>query len=151
MIQKLNKLDRGILDVLIGGAKTPYAKIAAKFGISNGTVHVRIKKLERMGVITGSMLRVDYNKLGFLIKGFVGINLDNGTSNKAVMTKLEKVLEVTDAYFATGKHGIFAETRCKDPLHMKEVLTKIQKIKGVSSTDSFIALDAGIERGGLVS
>ena len=63
MKMQLDDLDRQILDVLIENTRTPFTDIAKKMGVSAGTIHIRVKKMEDSGVIQGSSLTIDYEKL----------------------------------------------------------------------------------------
>lgn len=42
--------------------------------VSSGTIHVRMRKMEEMGLVVGSSLKVDYQKLGYDITAFLGIS-----------------------------------------------------------------------------
>ena len=53
---KLDDVDHQILDILIQNTRVPFTDIAKKLLISAGTVHVRVKKMEEAGIITGSSL-----------------------------------------------------------------------------------------------
>ena len=53
-MQKLDDVDRKILDILIDNTRTPFTDIAKRLLISPGTVHVRVKKMEDLGIIKGS-------------------------------------------------------------------------------------------------
>ena len=55
-MQKLDDVDRKILDILIDNTRTPFTDIAKRLLISPGTVHVRVKKMEDLGIIKGSCL-----------------------------------------------------------------------------------------------
>ena len=62
---KLDEVDHQILDLMIDNTRTPFTDIAKQLNISAGTVHVRVRKMEEIGIITGSTLTVDYNRLGY--------------------------------------------------------------------------------------
>ena len=62
---KLDEIDHQILDMLIENTRTPFTDIAKKLLISAGTVHVRVKKMEDLGIIKGSSLTLDYKMLGY--------------------------------------------------------------------------------------
>ena len=70
---KLDDTDHFILDMLIENTRTPFTDIAKKLDISAGTVHVRVKKMEESGIITGSSLTLDYKKLGYSFIAYVGV------------------------------------------------------------------------------
>ena len=61
----IDKVDRQILSILMKDANMPFTEIAKQIHVSGGTVHVRMKKLELMGVVKGSNLVVDYTLLGY--------------------------------------------------------------------------------------
>lgn len=61
----IDKLDIDILNLLVHQARLPYTDIAQELLVSPGTIHVRMKKLEKLGVVTGAELIVDVSKLGF--------------------------------------------------------------------------------------
>ena len=72
---KLDEVDHQILDLMIDNTRTPFTDIAKQLNISAGTVHVRVRKMEEIGIITGSTLTVDYDRLGYTFIAYVGIFL----------------------------------------------------------------------------
>ncbi len=46
----IDNLDRGILEALMGNARTAYAELAKQFGVSPGTIHVRVEKMKQAGI-----------------------------------------------------------------------------------------------------
>ena len=73
---QIDNIDLKILNILSKNAKMPYTEVAKKVFVSGGTVHVRMKKLENMGVVKGTRLQIDYAKLGYKMKLFMGIYLE---------------------------------------------------------------------------
>ena len=72
---EIDNVDLKILNILMEDAKIPYTEVAKRVFVSGGTVHVRMKKLEEMGIVTGTTLKMDYSKLGFDVTCFMGIYL----------------------------------------------------------------------------
>ena len=70
---KIDDVDRQILDILIDNTRVPFTDIAKQLLISPGTVHVRVKKMEDVGIIKGSSLNIDYMQLGYSFIAYVGI------------------------------------------------------------------------------
>ncbi len=150
-MHQLDDLDRGILNILIRNAKTSYSEIASQLFVSSGTIHVRIKKMERMNVITGSRLIVDYQLLGFDIFVFLGIYLEKSSYYEKVVEQLRDIPEVISAHYTTGAYSIFAQIICRDTSHLREVLhEKIQQVDGIQRTETFISLEKSIDRSGIV-
>jgi Lrp/AsnC family transcriptional regulator for asnA, asnC and gidA len=55
----IDSTDLRILSLLIENAALPYTEIGKRVFVSGGTVHVRMKKLEQMGIVKGSQLVID--------------------------------------------------------------------------------------------
>jgi Lrp/AsnC family transcriptional regulator for asnA, asnC and gidA len=145
-ITDIDKLDRQILSVLMEDAKTPYTDIAKQLYVSGGTIHVRMKKLEQMGIVKSASLDVDYTKLGYDICAFLGIYLDKSSLYTNVSVDLKNIPEVVSAHYTTGLYNIFAKIVCQDTDHLRRVLNKIQRIEGIQRTETFISLENSIER-----
>jgi Lrp/AsnC family transcriptional regulator for asnA, asnC and gidA len=137
----LDHVDRQILLALLEDARTSYTDIAKSLGVSPGTIHVRVKKMEKAGIIKGASLHVDYDVLGYGFIAFVGIYLSRSSATMAVIGALEQIPEVTVAHVATGRFGIFAKIRCRDAKHAKEIIFAISDIEGVQNTETMIALE----------
>jgi len=141
---KLDATDQSILDMLIENTRTPFTDIAKKHGISAGTVHVRVKKMEEAGIITGSSLRLDYNKLGYSFIAYVGIYLQKTSQTQFVLEKINEIPSVTVAHVTTGKFNIFCKIRAKNTTHAKEIIYKLDDIEGVTRTETMISLEESI-------
>lgn len=144
---EIDNTDLQILALLAEDAKMPYTEIAKKVYVSGGTVHVRMRKLEDMGIVQGATLKIDYSKLGYDITAFLGIYLQKSSFFDKVATELENIPEVVSLHYTTGPYSMFVHIYCKDTQHLREVLhDKIQKIDGVERTESIISLEQRVHR-----
>lgn len=146
-IPTLDDLDRDILNILLKQAKTPYAELAKKFGVSAGTIHVRVEKMRLSGIIVGTHISVDHRKLGFDICCFIGIILKSARDYPAALQKLEALDEVVEAWYTTGHYSIFIKVMCRSIDVLQHVLiNKIQTIDEIQSTETLISLQNPISR-----
>lgn len=144
---EIDNVDLKILSLLMEDANMPYTEIGKKIYVSGGTVHVRMKKLEQMGVVKGSQLVIDHAKLGWDISAFLGIYLDKSSLYDEVAYELEQIPEVISIHYTTGNYSIFAKIVCRDTEHLRKVLhDKIQKVQGIQRTETFISLEERIIR-----
>lgn len=144
---EIDKTDLKILSLLMENANLPYTEIGKRVFVSGGTVHVRMKKMEQMGIVKGSMLLVDPNKLGWDISAFLGIYLETSSLYDTVADQLEKIPEIISIHYTTGNYSIFAKIVCRDTNHLREVLhDKIQKVSGIQRTETFISLEERFTR-----
>ena len=141
---KLDEIDYKVLDLLIDNSRIPYTDIAKKLLISAGTVHVRIKKMEDAGIISGSSLKLDYKKLGYTFIAYIGIFLEKTHLTNEVLEKLNSIPFVTVAHITTGRFNIYCKIRSKNTNHAKEIICMIDDIDGVSRTETMISLEESI-------
>ncbi|MDA8900503.1 Lrp/AsnC ligand binding domain-containing protein [Flavobacteriaceae bacterium] len=140
----LDDVDQQILDILIGNTRIPFTDISKRLLISAGTVHVRVKKMEEAGIIRGSSLNLDYNKLGYSFIAYVGIFLERTSKTVEVIEALNEIPYVTVAHITTGKFNIFCKVRARDTLHAKEIIFTIDDIDGISRTETMISMEESI-------
>ena len=149
MAAKLNldKLDLQIIHEMLGNAEVPYAELGKKLFVSGGTIHVRIKKLEELGIVKGKRNKVDLKTLGYDITAFVGVYLEKSSLYDTVAKDLEKIPQIVRLNYTTGNYSMFIEIVCKDINELRTVLhDDLQNIKGIERTETFISLDEGLNR-----
>lgn len=147
-IYEIDSLDRKILQALKRNARRAFTDIAKELIIAPSTVHLRVDKLKETGVIKGSTLVIDETKLGFDVCAFLGIHLKSSKDLPIVLTKLKNLAEVTEVHYTTGNYALLVKVQTytiKDFYHF--LANKLQTIKEVQSTESFISLDQPIHRG----
>lgn len=147
MINQLDDIDLRILSILMQDAKTPYTDIAKQLFVSSGTVHVRMKKMEEMGIIKSFNLQINHHLLGYDITAFLGIYLSKSSQYDVVAKELEKIPEIVDLHYTTGNYSMFLKLICKDTNHLRQILMeRIQKIEGITRTETMISLAESINR-----
>jgi Lrp/AsnC family transcriptional regulator for asnA, asnC and gidA len=124
-----------------------YADLGKQLFVSGGTIHVRIKKLQEIGIVKGTRLNVDLKLLGYDITAFVGIFLEKSSLYDQVAEDLKKIPEIVRLNYTTGNYSMFLEVVAKDITQLRFVLhDQLQKIKGIERTETFISLDESFNR-----
>ena len=143
----LDKLDFAIIHHLMENAEISYAELGKKLFVSGGTIHVRIKKLQKAGVVKGTRMSVDLKNLGHDVIAFIGIYLEKSSLYDSVAKELQKIPEIVRLNYTTGNYSMFAEIVCKDITGLRKVLhDELQKIKGIERTETFISLEESFSR-----
>jgi len=143
----IDQLDRRILAILMKDAVVPYTEIAKQLDVSAGTIHVRMKKMMEMGLVTGSQLTIDPTLAGYDICAFIGIFLEKGSVYENVNEQMKTIPEIVEIHYTTGVYSIFAKVLCRDTAHLRFVLNeKVQAIPGIQRTETFITLEQGFSR-----
>lgn len=147
LTNQLDELDLQILELLIKDCRTPYLEIARICHVSGGTIHVRMKKMEELGIIKGTRILLNLPKLGYDVCCFVGIYVDKTSSFDIVFEELSKIKEVVELHLTTGTYTIFAKVVCKNISDLQDILlNKINSITGIQRTDTIISLNQPIDR-----
>jgi Lrp/AsnC family transcriptional regulator, regulator for asnA, asnC and gidA len=146
-VLNIDKLDLQIIQQLMHDASISYAEMGKQLYVSAGTIHVRIKKLQENGIISGQRFQVDLKKLGYDVIAFIGIYLEKSSLYDNVARELQKIPEIVRMNYTTGNYSIFAEIVCKDIAQLRTVLhDELQKIKGIERTETFISLEESLNR-----
>ena len=146
-MEKIDKLDRKILEIIMSNARIASKDVATVCGVSRAAIHQRIQRMADMGVITGSGYRVNPKSLGYSTCTFSGVNLERGALYRDVVPELQKIPEVVDCHFTTGPYTILVKVFARDNEHLMSLLNNcIQNIRGVTGTETMISLDHSIER-----
>ena len=84
-MEKTDKLDRKILEIITANARVPFKDVAEVCGVSRAAIHQRVQRLTDAGVITGSGYHVDPKTLGYSTCTYVGVILERGSMYKRVV------------------------------------------------------------------
>ena len=144
---RVDATDRKIIHLLSENARTSYQEIARQCGMSGAAIHQRVARLEKEGIISGSGIKLSPGNMGYTTCAFIGVFLEKAQMYSQAINELKKIQEVVECHYTTGNYAIFLKIYCKNNQHLMEVLSdRIQKIPGVSSTETFISLEQGIGR-----
>lgn len=146
-MDKIDNLDRRILAIIMKNARMASKDVAELCGVSRAAVHQRIQRMIDLNVITGSGYNVNPKVLGFHTCTYIGVNLERGALYREVVPELERIPELTDCHFTTGPYTMLVKLYARDNEHLMDLLNnRIQKIPGVTGTETLISLDHSIHR-----
>ena len=146
-MEKIDKLDRKILEIISQNARIPFKDVAEVCKVSRAAIHQRVQKMIEMKVIVGSGYHVNPKILGFNTCTYIGVKLERGSMYKDVVPELEKIPEVIECHFTTGPYTMLIKLYASDNEHFMELLNgRIQEIPGVISTETMISLRQSFKR-----
>ena len=147
IMEKIDQLDRKILQIITQNARMPFKDVAEICGVSRAAIHQRVQRLIDIDVITGSGYTVNPKMLGFQMCAYIGITLERGSMYKEVVKELEKIPEIVESQYTLGSYTILIKLYAKNDEHLMELLNgKIQEISGVATTETLTSLDQRIKR-----
>lgn len=146
-MDKIDNLDKKILNIIMQNARIPSKDVAVQCGVSRAAIHQRIQRLIDMKVITGSGYTVNPKSLGFNTCTYVGVRLEKGSMYREVVKEFDKIPEVVECHFTTGPYSMLIKVYAQDNQHLMELLNdRIQHIRGVTETETLISLEQSMNR-----
>ena len=135
----IDEIDRDILRILQKNARKSYREIEKQLGISIGTIHNRISKLKRNGIIEGYTLKLNNKKLGYKITFIVNIRI-NGKATEEILNEIIKKPEVCIAFHITGEHSALLICRFIDPENIHKFIQMLNEKEMILQTESNMVL-----------
>lgn len=146
-MDKIDSLDKKILNIITRNARIPSKDVAVECGVSRAAIHQRIQRMIELKIITGSGYNVNPKVLGYATCTYIGVNLERGAMYRDVIPEFEMIPEIVECHFTTGPYTMLIKVYARDNEHLMELLNgRIQKIHGVTGTETLISLDNSIHR-----
>jgi Lrp/AsnC family leucine-responsive transcriptional regulator len=140
----MDDTDRRILALLERDARLTYADIGAEVGLAASSVHDRVRKLEKAGVIKGYRAEVDLAGAGFPITAFVSIALRPSSPND-VPSRVAEFDLVEACYSVAGDNSYVLVVRAPSTTDLEDLLDALRaKLEVI--TRSTIVLSTPYER-----
>ena len=146
-MEKIDNLDKKILNIIMKNARIASKDVAVECGVSRAAIHQRIQRLIELNIITGSGYTVDPKALGYNTCTYIGVSLDRGSMYRDVVKSFSEIPEVVECHFTTGPYSMIMKVYAKDNQHLMQLLNdKILSIPGVTETETLISLEQSINR-----
>ncbi|MDR1719574.1 MAG: Lrp/AsnC family transcriptional regulator [Dysgonamonadaceae bacterium] len=143
---QLDQLDEKILNMIVCNAKIPFLEIARECDVSGAAIHQRIQKLVNLGVIKGSEYVVDYSKVGYETSAYIGLFLKNPENFEEVLAALDKIPEVVECHYITGKYDLFIKLYARNNQHLLEIIHQKLQPLGLARSETLISFKEAFRR-----
>ena len=135
----MDDTDRQLIAMLRKDARTNVATLAAKLGVSRGTVSNRLRKLEDEQVIVGYTVKLRPDAEPNLLRAWMFV-LVEGNQTRAVIASLLGEPAVVSLHDTNGRWDLLAELRAQTMAELSQVLERIRLTKGIANTETSILL-----------
>ncbi len=141
----MDDTDRRLVAALIEDARTSFADLARVVGLSAPSVHERIRKLEREGVLRGSTVDVDPKALGLGVSALVGLQQREDVDADELVARLGAVPEIEDCWAVAGDEAFVAKVRVADLDDLDRTLRVLRQVPGIVRTRTTVVLSTCFE------
>ena len=135
----MDDIDRALIALVRQNARTNVAALAAKLGVSRGTVTNRLRRLEDDHVIVGYTVKLRPDAEPDQIRAWMGVIVE-GNQSRAVIASLLGEPGVSALHDTNGRWDLLAELRAGSNAELSAVLERVRLIKGIASTETSILL-----------
>ena len=138
--------DRKIIEELVRNSRQTTSQLSKKLNIPITTVHNRIKKLIKTGVIINYTINLNHNLLGRPVPAYIGITINYSIPGKRInqtdiANQLKKIEGVYEVYILTGGSDILVKALVKDITELNNLVTdRLRNVAGVDKTQKSIIL-----------
>ncbi|HUY55614.1 MAG TPA: Lrp/AsnC family transcriptional regulator [Candidatus Nanopelagicaceae bacterium] len=140
----LDEADSKILRSLQANARTTLADVGKSAGLAASSVHERLRRLQRDGVIEGWTLRLNPRSVGRPVTAFVGVEAD--VTGSSLAGRLSQRPEIDECHDIAGDLSFFLKVRARDPEALLELVDWIRELPGVRQTRTTVVLKTEFER-----
>ena len=136
----LDYINYRILDVLSKNSSLPFVELAKQIGISDATIHTRVKKLLTLGIIKKFTIFVDNDLLGYDHLAFINLKIERGRTEETTnnLMKIDEILEIHEIY---DKFDLLIKIRTKNLDNLRDIIVnKILSINYIKETELMTVL-----------
>jgi len=146
---KLDKTDRFIISALQENGRMPLSEIARRAKVAPATVHERLAKLRRAGVVEGFDVRLNAVALGYTVTALVHLRTELATQVNRTVDDLRAIPEVEEVHVVTGEYDLVVKLRARDTAHLQELLVqRLHRVTGFIRSATEVCLTTPLERHG---
>jgi len=146
--------ERELLRALQANSKRSLRELAREVGLPISTVHEKIRRLEREGIIKKYRAVLDEKRLGFLVTGFILVSIvysvENQTSQKRIAEKIAALPNVQEVHIISGDWDLIVKVKAKGVDELGSFVTeKLRNIHGVGKTLTAVVFETVKEEAAL--
>ena len=132
---KLDKKDIELLDILKKDSSSPFVEIAESLGVTDGTIHQRVRKLKKSGVIKRFTIELNEEIIGNTSLAYILVTVNPGSIERVSkeMIKNPEVLEVHEVH---TRGDLLTKIRASSDDEIRDIIVKkLRTIDGVVDSE----------------
>ncbi len=134
----LDERDLVILQALQEDARATFAEIGERVGLAASTVHDRVRKLERAGVIRGYRAEVDAESLGLFVTSLVSVMPLDPRQPDDLPDRVRELPEVEACHSVAGDENYILKVRTRTTSDLEDFLRRLREKAGVQTRTTVV-------------
>lgn len=137
----IDDLDRDLIRLFTDSPRQSVLDAARVLGVARGTVQARLDRLARRGVISGWGPRISPAALGYTVKAFVSLTINQAVGHQGVGAMLSAIPEILELHTVSGDSDLMAVVVARSNQDLQRVLDRISETGQIRRSSSVIVLD----------
>ena len=146
MARTVDDLDARLIRLFTDNPRQSVLEASRLLKVARGTVQARLDRLARSGVIAGWGPRIDPAALGYGVKAFVSLTINQKRGHTAVARELRAVPEILELHTVTGDADLLAVVVARSNPDLQRVLDRLAESGDVQRASSVIVLESLFEQ-----
>ena len=132
-------IDVKLLKLLAQNSRASLRELARSLGVAVSTVHARLQKLVREGLIKRFTIVPDYERLGYPITAVILVSVEGGAIEE-VATRLREEPNLIAVYDVTGDYDIVLVGKFRSMSELNLFLKRLNKMHAIKRTVTSVVL-----------
>jgi len=138
MIAVVDQRDLDILAALQDDARSTYAQIARRVGLSASSVHQRVRRLEDSGVIRGYRAVIDPQAVGLSVTALVSVMPLDPKQPDDLPDRVRDLPEIEDCLSVAGDENYILKVRTRTTADLEDLLRRVREKAGVQTRTTVV-------------
>ena len=122
--RNLDDLDYRILNLISNDARISFLEVARIAGVSGAAVHQRVQKMTAGGVITGSGLKLDMERIGYQVCALIFIGCFGGRSYGEIAEDLAAIPQIVECHTMVGEWDYMLKVYARSSIHLLDLVRR---------------------------
>ncbi len=150
MATGLDDIDYRLLGLLQDDDRLPVAELGKLLGVAPSTLNDRIRRLVKLGVVTGFHARVDPEKIGLDLLAFIFVGWSDPATEQRFLAAVARSPHVLEVHHVTGAWNYLMKVRLRRTRDLEGFLAGVLKeVPGLQRTETQIVLSSPKDTGRL--
>ena len=136
----LDEIDIKVLKIINDDVRTSYRQISRDLDVSVGTIHNRIDKMVKIGVIKKFSPIIDHEKLGFVLTTIIGVRVHSGTLKEWEEETINNK-NIVGIYDVTGEYDAILIAKFRNTNELNLFIKELSKDPNIERTYTQTVLD----------
>lgn len=141
---ELDRTDFAIIASLQKDASQRLEDLGRQVGMAPSSVHERLRRLEKQGVILGWTVRCDATALGLPVLAFIGVRSTRPCSE--LVGSLAAIPAIEECHSVAGGFSMLLKVRVASPPALLALTERLRQLPGVEGTETTIVLTTQLDR-----